>query len=110
MCGGLLQGKAWNYISQGAYAGLTIFASVCIRWYGRQLITITSLSATVPSKKQLSGFGACSLIGVASSSNCLSVSVCPVVLLNFPMIPSSKSSNGTTDGIATSAAMHWQVL
>src|SRR6218665_219600 len=55
------------------YAGLTIFTSVCIRWYGRQLITIPSLSATVPSKKQISGIGACSLIGVASSINCLSV-------------------------------------
>jgi len=34
---------------------------------------LTSLSATVPSKKQISGIGECSLIGVASSSNCLSV-------------------------------------
>jgi len=42
--------------------------SVCISWYmyGRQLITI--ISDLVPSKKQISGIGATSLIGGASSS------------------------------------------
>src|SRR6218665_426944 len=68
---------------------------------------LTSLSATVPSKKQISGIGACSLIGVTSINNCLSVCFAlSCFFLNFPMIPSPKSSNGTTDGVATSADMH----
>src|SRR6218665_3936804 len=50
--GGLLQNKAWSCIAQESYAGLTIFSSVCISWYGRQLITI--ISDLVPSNKQTS--------------------------------------------------------
>src|SRR6218665_3783369 len=60
---GLLQGKAWSYISHGSYVGLTIFSfrasvhypstSVCISWYPRQLITI--ISNLLPSKKQIIG-------------------------------------------------------
>src|SRR6218665_3170461 len=80
-CGGLLQGKAWGCISRGRYAGLTIFTSGCVICYGRQLMTI--ISDLVPSKNQISRIGACSLIGRASRSNCLSVSVCPVSFLNF---------------------------
>src|SRR6218665_270064 len=45
--------------------------SVCISWYGRQLLTI--ISHLVPSKKQISGVGATSLIDGSSSSNCLTV-------------------------------------
>src|SRR6218665_544294 len=41
------------------------FHSVYISWYGKQLITI--ISDLVPSKKQISGIGATSLIGGASS-------------------------------------------
>src|SRR6218665_2956023 len=70
--------------------------SVCIRWYGRQLIT--TISHLVPSKKQISGIGATSRIGDASSSNFLSVSVCLFLFLSFAMIPSPNSSNGTTEG------------
>jgi len=48
-------------VSQGSCAGLTIFTSVCISWYGKQLITITS--DLVSSNKQISRIGTCSLIG-----------------------------------------------
>src|SRR6218665_2990222 len=72
--GGLLQGKAWSFISQGSYAGLTIFSSVCISWYGRQLITI--ISDLVPSKKQISRIGACSLIGCCQQQLSVCLSVC----------------------------------
>src|SRR6218665_3761785 len=72
--GGLLQGKAWSCISQGSYAGLAIFSSVCISWYGRQLITI--ISDLVPSKKQISRIGACSLIGGHQQQLSVCLSVC----------------------------------
>src|SRR6218665_492800 len=66
------------------YAVLTFFSfrdsvqypstSVSISWHGRQLITVLyHLSFSIPSKKQISGIGTTSLIGGASSSNCLSV-------------------------------------
>jgi len=74
--------------------------SVCISWHGRKLITI--ISRLVPSKKQISCIGATSLIGRASSSNCLSVCLSRSVLflfLRFPMITSPNSSNWTTQGI-----------
>src|SRR6218665_898805 len=64
---------------RGSYAGLTIFSSVCISWYGRQLITI--ISDLVPSKKQISRIGAFSLIGGRQQQ--LSVWVCAVSFLNF---------------------------
>jgi len=76
--GGLLQGSAWSCVSQVSYDGLTIFSFrvsiaypstyICVSWYGRQLITI--ISDLVPSKKEISGIGASSVIGGASSSNC----------------------------------------
>src|SRR6218665_1789698 len=74
LCGGLLQGKAWSCISQGSYAGLTIFSSVCISWYGRQLITI--ISDLVISKKQISRIGAGSLIGGRQQQLSVWLSVC----------------------------------
>src|SRR6218665_2182859 len=95
--GGLLQDKAWSCISQGSYGGLKVFTSVCISWYGRQLITI--ISDLVPSKKQISRIGACSLIGRASSNtNCLSVWICVVSFLNFSNDSLPKTSNRTTEG------------
>ena len=119
---GLLQGKAWSCISQVSYAGLTIFScrasvhylstSVCITCslYPRLLITI--ISDLLPSKKQI--------IGIRGKqpnrrhqqqlSVSLFVSVCPVSFLNFPMISSPKTSNGTIQGIAATAAVHWRVL
>src|SRR6218665_2384032 len=123
--GGYLQGKAWSYISQGSYYdGLTTFScmvsvqypstSVCIIWYGRKLITI--ISHLVPSKKQISGIGATSLIYAETAavtvflSVCLSVSVCLFLFLSCSMIPSPNSSNGTTESIAATAAVHWRVL
>jgi len=89
-----------------------LFRSVWISWYGKQLITI--ISDLVPSKKQLSGIGATSLIGGASNTNCLSVclsvSVCLFLFLSFPIIPYPNSSNGTTEGISATAPLHWRVL
>src|SRR6218665_1052616 len=100
MCGGLLQGKAWSCISQGSYGGLKVFTSVCISWYGRQLIII--ISDLVPSKKQISRIGACSLIGRASSNtNCLSVWICVVSFLNFSNDSLPKTSNRTTEGYSS---------
>src|SRR6218665_1656992 len=58
-----------------------IFTLVCISWYGRRLITI--ISDLVPSKKQISRIGACSLIGGASNSNCLSACLSRSVLFLF---------------------------
>jgi len=40
----------------------------------------------------------------------LSVWVCAVSFLTFPMIPSPKTSNRTIEGIAATAAVNWQVL
>src|SRR6218665_477375 len=55
-----------------------VFLMVCISWYGRQLITI--ISDLVSSKKQISRIGACSPIGGASNSNCLSACLSRSVL------------------------------
>ena len=58
---------------------------------------MTIISDLVPSKNQISRIGACSLIGRASRSNCLSVSICVVSFLNFSNDSLPKTSNGTAE-------------
>src|SRR6218665_3853041 len=75
-----------SYLCVGVYCRARlgaghIFTSVCISWYGRQLITI--ISDLVPSKKQISRIGACSLVGGTSSSNCVSACLSRSVLFLF---------------------------